>query len=122
MSIGQEDQCLGRVIHEDRIRKARKLSLASRETERVALLFKAMGDETRARILWALEHGEMCVCDLAAHLGVTESAISHQLRFLRQLHLVSNRRQGSVLYYRLDDEHVSQLFRLALEHIREQVG
>jgi len=119
MSTGQSDLCESRVVHEERIRKAHKLSLDSRETERVALLFKAMGDETRVKILWALEHGEMCVCDLAAHLGITESAISHQLRLLRQLHLVANRRQGSVLYYRLDDEHISQLFRLALEHIRE---
>lgn len=119
MSFSQSDLCDNRVVHEERIRKAGELSLDSRETERLALLFKAMGDETRARILWALKHGEMCVCDLAAHLGLTESAISHQLRVLRQLHLVANRRQGSVLYYRLDDHHISQLFQLALEHIRE---
>jgi DNA-binding transcriptional ArsR family regulator len=61
----------------------------------------------------------MCVCDLATYLGVTESAVSHQLRLLRQLHLVANRREGPVLYYRLDDNHVGQLMRLALEHIRE---
>jgi DNA-binding transcriptional ArsR family regulator len=82
-------------------------------------LFKAMGDSTRLRIMRALEEGEMCVCDLAAYLGVTESAVSHQLRLLRQLRLVANRREGPVLYYRLDDQHVGQLVRLALEHVRE---
>ena len=78
-----------------------------------------MGDPTRMKILWALELGEMCVCDIAAFLGITESAVSHQLRTLRQLELVTNRRDGTVLYYRLNDEHVSQLIAVALEHVRE---
>ena len=81
--------------------------------------FKAMGDPTRLKILWALELGEMCVCDLAALLEITESAISHQLRILRHLDLVTNRREGTILYYRLNDHHVSQLINLALEHVRE---
>ena len=115
----REDQCGVRCIHQGRVAQARSAALAAGESERLAELFKAMGDGTRLRILYALEDGEMCVCDLAMYLGVTESAVSHQLRLLRQLHLVANRREGPVLYYRLDDQHVSQLVRLALEHIRE---
>jgi DNA-binding transcriptional ArsR family regulator len=69
--------------------------------------------------LWALEKQEMCVCDLAAMLDVTESAVSHQLRLLRTLRLVVNRREGTILYYQLADEHVSQLIDIALEHIKE---
>lgn len=114
-----DDQCSVRCIHQDRIDSARQSALDERECICLAQLFKAMGDGTRLRILQALEQGEMCVCDLALYLGVSESAVSHQLRLLRQLHLVVNRREGPVLYYRLDDEHVSQLLQLALEHIRE---
>ena len=114
-----DDICHVRSIHEDRIDRAKKTALEDDENIRLCQLFKALGDTTRLKILMALEKGEMCVCDLAAYMGITESAVSHQLRLLRQLHLVANRRQGPILYYRLDDDHVSQLIRLALEHIRE---
>jgi DNA-binding transcriptional ArsR family regulator len=113
------DRCGIRCIHQGRVALARRSALATGECDRLAQLFKAMGDCTRLRIMRALEGGEMCVCDLAAYLGVTESAVSHQLRLLRQLRLVANRRQGPVLYYRLDDNHAGQLVRLALEHVRE---
>jgi len=118
--LQKNDQCSCRCIHQDRIDAATKNGLADRETENLASLFKAMGDPNRLRILWALQNQEMCVCDLAKFIGVTESAISHQLRLLRQLHLVANRRDGLILYYRLDDEHVSKLIHLALEHLREE--
>ena len=111
--------CQVRCIHEERVQQAKNTSLRDDENIRLGQLFKAMGDSTRLKILMALEEGEMCVCDLAAYLGITESAVSHQLRLLRQIHLVANRRQGPILYYRLDDSHVSRLVRLALEHIRE---
>ena len=114
-----KDKCSCRLIHEDRIDEARKTALTDNENVCLAQLYKALGDPTRLRILWALDQGEMCVCDLAAFLGVSESAVSHQLRLLRQLHLVANRRNGPILYYRLDDDHISQLVNLALEHIRE---
>ena len=114
-----EDQCGCRCIHQDRVDLALASALAEDENIRMAQLFKAMGDPNRLRILWALQQDEMCVCDLARFLGVSESAVSHQLRLLRQLHLVSNRRQGPVLYYRLNDDHVRRLMELALEHIRE---
>ncbi len=114
-----EDACLCRVIHPKRIEKASQTCLQPEEHEKLANLFKAMGDTTRLKILLALSHEEMCVCDLAAFLGITESAVSHQLRILRQLYLVANRREGPVLYYRLNDEHISRLIDIGLEHIRE---
>ncbi len=115
-----DEQCDCRCIHQDRVDEAREHALASRENEHLAALFKAMGDPNRLRILWALDREEMCVCDLAQFIGVSESAVSHQLRLLRQLHLVVNRREGPVLYYRLDDDHVGSLIHLALEHLREE--
>jgi DNA-binding transcriptional ArsR family regulator len=115
----QADQCGVRCIHRDRVDAARDIALAAGEYEAMTALFKAMGDPNRLRILWALGAGEMCVCDLAALVGSSESAISHQLRLLRQMALVSNRRQGQVLYYRLNDDHVHSLIHLALDHIRE---
>ena len=114
-----DDLCHVRCIHQERVERAKKTSLTENENIKLCQLFKAMGDTTRLRILRALEKEEMCVCDLAVFLGITESAVSHQLRLLRQLHLVVNRRDGAILYYRLDDDHVSQLVRIALDHIRE---
>lgn len=114
------EQCNCRCIHQERVDAAHGHALASRENDQLAGLFKAMGDPNRLRILWALDCEEMCVCDLAKFIGVTESAVSHQLRQLRQLHLVANRREGPILYYRLDDDHVRSLIHLALEHVREE--
>ncbi len=116
----QGEQCECRCIHQNRVDAARDHALPSRENEQLAALFKAMGDPNRLRILWALDQGEMCVCDLAQFVGITESAVSHQLRQLRQLFLVSNRREGPILYYRLNDSHVSALIHMALEHLREE--
>lgn len=111
--------CDCRVIHEESIQRARSLGLEENELADLAGFFKAFADPGRLRILRALESGEMCVCDLAALSGVTESAISHQLRLLRQLKLVSNRREGPVLYYRLNDHHIGELMITALQHLRE---
>ncbi len=91
----------------------------SAEIDKLAQFFKAFADPTRLKILQALHQEEMCVCDLAAFLGVSESAVSHQLRLLRQMALVANRREGPVLYSRLTDAHISQLILVALEHIQE---
>ena len=119
MIEGHQDHCQVRCIHEDRIAHARRQALPDADIEAMTALFKAMGDPGRVRILWALTEGEMCVCDLAALLESSESAVSHQLRLLRHLALVSNRRQGQVLYYRLNDDHIQSLITMALEHIRE---
>ena len=113
------DQCLCRIIHPIRVEKAQQAMPPSREIDQLTLLFKTMADQSRLKIIMALEREEMCVCDLAAFLGVSESAVSHQLRMLRQMGLVANRREGPVLYYRLTDAHVSQLVLVALQHIQE---
>ncbi|MBA3003991.1 MAG: winged helix-turn-helix transcriptional regulator [Desulfurivibrio sp.] len=113
------DQCLCRIIHQDRVEKAHQAILSVQEIDQLTLFFKALADQSRLKILMALKQGEMCVCDLAAFLGISESAVSHQLRMLRQMTLVANRREGPVLYYRLTDDHVNQLVHVALDHIRE---
>jgi len=107
------------MVHVDRVAKARKEGISKQEVERLSLLYRALADPTRLRIVLALATGEMCVCDLAALLTVSESAVSHQLRHLRDLALVRNRREGQVLYYALDDRHVSDLLAIGLEHLRE---
>ena len=86
----------------------------------LAELFKVFGDSTRVRILCALDEAEMCVCDIASVLNMTQSAISHQLRFLKQARLVKNRQDGKIVYYSLDDEHIKTIFDDGLAHIKEQ--
>jgi len=88
--------------------------------QRMAELFAAMGDPTRLRLLLALSHAELCVCDLATVLGVSVSAVSHQLRLLRALRLVKFRRQGRQCFYSLDDYHVEQLLRMGLDHVDDR--
>ena len=114
-----KDTCDCRIIHDEKVKEARQRALDDTATDELCQTFKALGDPSRLKILWALNHQEMCVCDIAAFLGITESAVSHQLRLLRTLRLVKNRRAGTILYYRLADDHVSQLVSIALEHIQE---
>ncbi len=85
---------------------------------RLASTFKALSDPTRVRIISVLSHSEMCVHDVASLLGVSQSAISHQLRTLREMRLVKFRREGRHVYYTLDDEHVHRLFDQGLDHIK----
>ncbi|MDR1774209.1 MAG: metalloregulator ArsR/SmtB family transcription factor [Clostridioides sp.] len=85
----------------------------------LAELFKVFGDSTRIRILYALFSNEMCVCDIATLLNMTDSAISHQLRVLKQARLVKFRREGKTVFYSLDDEHISRIFDCGLAHIQE---
>ena len=115
----EEDDCRVRIVHLDRVNRARTEAIPESELERLALTFKVLGDPTRLKIFVALSGGEMCVCDLAAHLGLSESAVSHQLRRMREQALVKPRREGQVLYYALDDGHVDDLLRLGFEHVRE---
>ena len=84
---------------------------------RLAEMFKALSDPTRVRIVSLLADAELCVCALAAALGMSQSAVSHQLRTLRDMRLVRRRRQGRQIFYTLDDEHVADLFRRGLEHV-----
>lgn len=86
---------------------------------RMAELFKVFGDSTRIRILCALLRSELCVCDLAALLKMTQPAISYQLRIIRQARLIKNRRDGKTIYYRLADDHVRTIIGMAKEHLEE---
>jgi DNA-binding transcriptional ArsR family regulator len=113
------DDCQVRVIHLDRIEQARRETVSEKKIERLSAIYKILGDPSRLKIVMALKNVEMCVCDLAAFLGLTESAVSHQLRRFRDLALVKSRRDGQVIYYSLDDEHVAELLNVALEHISE---
>jgi len=111
--------CDVRMVHAEKVARARNVAIPDREIEQLSWLFKTLGDPTRVRIVMALRDGEMCVCDLAAALDLSESAVSHQLRRLRQQALAKSRRRGQVVYYSLDDEHVAQLLDLGLTHVRE---
>jgi DNA-binding transcriptional ArsR family regulator len=113
------DRCDCTVIHEDIVNMVRKKLPDEKLLLNLADLFKVFGDSTRVKILSALLHSEMCVCDIAALLGMTKSAISHQLRALRQTKLVKYRRDGKVVYYSLDDDHVEAIFKQGLAHVGE---
>jgi DNA-binding transcriptional ArsR family regulator len=88
-------------------------------TRGLALIFKALADDTRVQIALALSKEELCVCDVAALMGVTEATASHHLRLLRNMGLAKYRKQGKLVFYSLDDEHVMGMIRQALEHFRE---
>lgn len=87
--------------------------------QELAEFFKMFGDPTRARILWALDRSELCVCDLGTILGMTKSAVSHQLSTLRKANLVKFRRDGKNVYYTLKDDHVRSILEVGMEHIQE---
>ena len=119
LSSSRDDLCDVRVIHAERLAVARNDALASEEVARLSTLYKALGDPTRLQLLLGLRDGEMCVCDLAALAGVSESAISHQLRKLRDWGVVRNRREGQILFYSLDDDCIDHLLEVGLDHVRE---
>ena len=107
------------VIHEEVVDSVRE-NLQPREAYlQLASLFKMFGDGTRVRILHALEQSEMCVCGLACLLGLTKSAVSHQLKALRLANLVKFRREGQIVFYSLADDHVKLIIDMGLEHINE---
>lgn len=113
------EDCCCNIIHEDVVNKVRENMINDGQAAGLAEFFKVFGDATRVKILNALFSSEMCVCDISALLGMNQSAISHQLRTLKQARLVKNRREGKVVYYSLDDEHIKHIFDQGLNHIRE---
>lgn len=117
--INNEDRCDCNIIHEEMILRAREAMPDQEDLVHLAEFFKVFGDPTRIKILSSLAEGEMCVCDIAYLLGMTQSAISHQLRTLKQARLVKNRKDGKVVYYSLDDEHVKEIIDQGLVHISE---
>ncbi|ABZ83612.1 transcriptional regulator, arsr family, putative [Heliomicrobium modesticaldum Ice1] len=111
------DRCDEYCVHADQVDKRRERLLPMDTYQELAQLFKALGDPSRSRLLHALSFGELCVCDLASLLDMSQSAVSHQLRLLRGLRLVRYRKEGKMVYYALDDEHVKGLLAQGLEHV-----
>lgn len=114
------DRCAETVIDEDKVEQAQQALLDNERAAHLADTFKALADPTRVRIVSVLARTELCVCDLAATLEMSQSAVSHQLQLMRRLRLVKPRREGRMVYYTLDDEHVRDLFRRGLEHIEHK--
>ena len=114
----EEQEC--EVLHEETVQNVKKQMLDEDILFDVSDFFKMLGDSTRAKIMWALDRHEMCVCDLAALLGMTKSAISHQLKTLREANLVKLKKEGKNVIYTLDDDHVKDIFEKALEHVLER--
>lgn len=117
-----DEFCSCDIVHENVIEMVRKKMPQEEKLYDLAELFKVFGDTTRVKIISALFEAEMCVCDIADLLHMTQSAISHQLRVLRQARLVKHRKEGKVVFYSLDDEHIKTIFNQGLEHILEPRG
>lgn len=113
------DCCEDDVVHSGAVERVKAAMPDEDMLYDAAELFKVFGDSTRTRILSALFIEELCVCDIAEILGMTKSAVSHQLRTLRQTKIVKARRSGKEVFYSLDDDHISRIYKTAMEHLRE---
>lgn len=114
-----DEKCEVTLIHEDNVKKAVNELPDDELIADLSDMFKIFGDQTRMKILMALESGELCVCDIAAVMNMSQSAISHQLRVLKQSNIVKTRRQGKVVYYSISDDHVKEIFDIAMVHVQE---
>ncbi|MDR0322616.1 MAG: metalloregulator ArsR/SmtB family transcription factor [Treponema sp.] len=111
--------CDCEVIHEKVVKRVRAAMPKTQDFNELANLYKMFSANTRVKILWALSRNEMCVCDLTVLLGMTKSAVSHQLKLLRLSNLVKYERQGKIIFYSLADRHVKDIFEKGFEHIKE---
>jgi ArsR family transcriptional regulator, lead/cadmium/zinc/bismuth-responsive transcriptional repressor len=122
MEAKNEDQsmiCEVSCIHEEKVASARRAMKPEATLFKLAATFKVLGDPTRTKLISALLREELCVCDLAALIGISQSAISHQLRVLRDMNLVKYRKEGRIAYYSLDDDHISAILTAGLKHVEE---
>ena len=119
MAINDVDLCDEFCVHSDKVDNVVSHMPDEDELYDLAELFKVFGDSTRIRILFALYQDEICVCDLAETLNMTQSAVSHQLKILKQAKLVNSRREGKQVYYFLADEHVKTIIAQGRDHIEE---
>ena len=117
-----EYNCDCNIIHKDTVNQTKERMLDDITLTNVADFFKILGDPTRTKILCALDNNEMCVCDIANVLNMTKSSISHQLNTLRQNNIVKSKKIGKEVFYTLDDEHVTEVFEVALSHIGHKKG
>ncbi len=122
MGRNKSDICEIYYVNEAHVRSARQTLSPEKEIMSLAETFSTLGDPTRVKILQALSAEELCVCDLAKLLGVSESATSHQFRVLRSQKLVRYRKEGKMAFYSLDDAHIDGLMKEALRHVREGEG
>ena len=106
-------------VHEHVVERVNDVMPKGEELQNLAEFFRVFGDSTRIRILYALSQSELCVCDIASLLGMGQSAISHQLRILKQMYLIQYRREGKNILYSLADDHVRTILQMGLEHIME---
>jgi ArsR family transcriptional regulator len=111
--------CLTKCIHQDIVQKVQQKMPDTASTHRMADFYKLISDSTRVRILWALSESEMCVCDICALMEMKQSAVSQQLKNLKQSRIVQNRRKGKVVYYALVDDHIRKLMDLGMAHVKE---
>jgi len=118
-ALAEDALCDIEMVDAESVRAAVARQAPDDELERLAETFQVLASPTRLRLIEALAAGEMCVCDLAAVAGVSQSAVSHHLRMMRALRLVRYRKDRRMAYYRLDDEHIAQVFGTGLEHVRE---
>ncbi|HEY5002082.1 MAG TPA: metalloregulator ArsR/SmtB family transcription factor [Ktedonobacteraceae bacterium] len=117
-----DDVCEERFIHAEHVREVQRNVLSGKDAAQIAALFSVLSDPTRLQVVHALltvPSGELCVCDIAYSLGRDDTTISHQLRVLRNQHVVAMRKVGRVVYYRLVDEHIRQLLTMSMAHTRE---
>lgn len=112
-----EIKCDCEAVHVRKVNKVKKELLDSERLSMIADFYKALSDDTRIKIVNVLENNELCVCDIAVVLNMTKSAISHQLKYLRELNIVSNRKVGKEVLYSLVDDHVRQIFNISCFHI-----
>lgn len=117
-----EYNCDCNIIHKEAVNQTKERMLDDLTLTKVADFFKILGDPTRTKILCALDNNEMCVCDIANVLNMTKSSISHQLNTLRQNNIVKSKKIGKEVFYTLDDEHVTEVFEVALSHIGHKKG
>ncbi len=111
--------CDCEALHEDHIKLAQEKMQNDETLLKVAKFYKALSDSTRIKIINILEKSELCVCDICVILNMTKSAVSHQLKYLKEMNLIKSRKQGKEVWYTLADKHVSEVFDISLEHIME---
>ena len=122
VALSMDDVCQERVVHNEQVMEVQRHILSTEDASRVAALFAVLSDPTRLQVLQALLNapdGELCVCDIARGLGRDDTTISHQLRVLRNQRVVTMRKVGRSVYYRLIDEHVRRLLQMGMEHACE---
>ena len=120
MANNESPVCSVEIVDQQKVNNVNRALPEKDVTVNMAALFKALADPTRLRIVQALLLEELCVCDISAIVDVSVSAISHQLRLLRSMHIVKFRKQGKMVYYSLDDEHIAQLMEVVQEHLHEK--